>query len=180
MTHALGAGSPAIDAGNNLAGLPTDQRGSPFVRSARARADIGAFEAQSSMPPGAFIGPGFTGSWYDPNQSGHGLAVEVLNNNLFYAMWFAFAPDGSQVWFGGVGTYVGNTAVIEQVALPTGGLWIPNFNPATIVRNPWGTLTFTFSDCNHGRVDFSSSIGGYGAGHMDLARLTQPAGLTCP
>ena len=66
----------------------------------------------------------------------------------------------AKAWFGGVGTYVGNTAVIEQVALPTGGLWIPNFDPNKIVRNPWGTLTFTFSDCNHGRVDFNSTIGG--------------------
>ena len=28
--------------------------------------------------------------------------------------------------------------------------------------------------------DFTSSVPGYGNGHMDLTRLTQPAGLTCP
>ena len=63
--------------------------------------------------------------------------------------------------------------------MPTGGRWIPNFNPTQIVPNPWGTLTFTFTDCNHGRVDFNS-IAGYGAGSMNLTRLTQPAGLSCP
>ena len=56
---------------------------------------------------------------------------------------------------------------------------IPNFDPTQIVPNPWGTLIFTFSDCNHGRVDFNS-IAGYGTGSMSLTRLTQPAGLTCP
>lgn len=43
-THALGAGSPAIDAGNNSAGLTTDQRGAGFPRIVGAAPDIGAFE----------------------------------------------------------------------------------------------------------------------------------------
>ncbi|WP_149194450.1 choice-of-anchor Q domain-containing protein [Luteimonas suaedae] len=44
QTHALAAGSPAIDAGNNVAGLEVDQRGPGFPRVRGARADIGAFE----------------------------------------------------------------------------------------------------------------------------------------
>ena len=55
-----------------------------------------------------------------------------------------------------------------------------NFDPANVTQPPWGTLTFTFTDCNHGRVDFTSVVSGYGTGHMDLTRLTQPAGLACP
>ena len=61
----------------------------------------------------------------------------------------------------------------------TGGRWIPNFDPGRVVNSPWGTLTFTFADCNHGRVDFNSTTG-YGSGSMNLTRLTQPVGLTCP
>ncbi len=44
MTHALSAGSPAIDAGDNAAGLHTDQRGQGFPRVNGAQADIGAYE----------------------------------------------------------------------------------------------------------------------------------------
>jgi parallel beta helix pectate lyase-like protein len=43
-THALVAGSVAIDAGTNRNTLPFDQRGAPFAREAGAAADIGAFE----------------------------------------------------------------------------------------------------------------------------------------
>lgn len=180
MTHALGAGSPAIDAGNNLAALPSDQRGSPFLRIAGARPDIGAFESQPVPLNSVSIGPGFTGSWFDPAQSGHGLMLEVLSEHRVLAMWFAFNPEGTeQSWFGGVGTYSGATATITDVALPTGGRWLPNFDPNTIVRNAWGTLTLTFTDCNHGKVEFSS-VHGYGSGSMNLLRLTQPAGLVCP
>jgi plastocyanin len=126
------------------------------------------------------IGPGITGAWYDPLQSGHGLFLEVLPENRLLAWWFAFSPDGTQQsWFGGVGTYSANTATMA-VNLTTGGRWIPNFDPTKVVGNPWGTLNFTFTDCNTGRVDFASTYPGYGSNHMDLTRLTLPAGLTCP
>ena len=42
MTHALLAGSPALDAGDNFFGFPTDQRG--YARVSGPAADIGAFE----------------------------------------------------------------------------------------------------------------------------------------
>jgi hypothetical protein len=45
QTLAVNANSPAIDAGNDVAGLPTDQRG--FARVAGAAADIGAYELQN-------------------------------------------------------------------------------------------------------------------------------------
>ena len=133
----------------------------------------------ANLPVGT-ITAAFTGAWYDPTQSGHGLFVEVLSGNRFQAAWFAFDPSGKQqAWFSGVGTYGGNTATITDVVLPTGGRFIPNFDAAEVMRNPWGSLTFTFTDCNHGRVDFSS-VAGYGSGGMKITRLTQPAGLTCP
>lgn len=47
LTHALGDGSPAIDHGNNIAGLSTDQRGTGYPRVSGAAAEIGAFELQS-------------------------------------------------------------------------------------------------------------------------------------
>lgn len=125
------------------------------------------------------IGPGFTGAWYDPAQNGHGLFVEVLPGQRLLAAWFTFDPAGNPAWFLGIGGYSGNTATITAVDQPTGGRWIPNFDASRIVHNAWGTLTLTFSDCNHGVVRFSSTAG-YGSGSMDLTRLTSPAGSSCP
>lgn len=133
----------------------------------------------ATLPAGT-ITAAFTGAWYDPAQSGHGLFVEVLPDNRFLASWFAFDPAGKQQsWFTGVGTYNGNTATIGDVALPTGGRFIPNFDAANVVAKRWGSLTLTFTDCNHGRVDFDA-VSGYGSGSMNISRLTQPAGLPCP
>jgi hypothetical protein len=44
QTHALVSGSPAVDTGNNVAALPTDQRGPGHPRSINGKTDIGAFE----------------------------------------------------------------------------------------------------------------------------------------
>jgi len=129
--------------------------------------------------PSFTIRPGFTGSWYDPAQIGHGLHLEVLPGNKLLAAWFTFSPAGEQAWFLGVGAYSGDTATVTSVLQPTGGHWIPNFDPSHVTNNPWGSLKFTFIDCNHGRVEFVSSSG-YGTGSMNLTRLTQLAGLTCP
>jgi hypothetical protein len=52
-THALLAGSPAINAGDNSklpAGLDYDQRGPGFARIAGGTVDIGAFEVQNQAP----------------------------------------------------------------------------------------------------------------------------------
>jgi plastocyanin len=139
--------------------------------------------ASAPPPPASItIGPGFTGAWYDPNQTGHGLFIEVLKNNSLLAWWFTFSPDGAQSWFGGVGTYSGNTAVIDQgsVNQTLGGKWIPNFDPTKTTQVAWGKLTFTFTDCNSGRVDFTSTVPGYASGSMNLTRLTLPLGLSCP
>lgn len=51
QTHALLAGSPAIDTGSNPLALSFDQRGAGFARTVGAQTDIGAFEVQGAGPP---------------------------------------------------------------------------------------------------------------------------------
>lgn len=52
-THALLAGSPALNAGNNVFNLINEQRGTGFPRVFGPQADIGAFEVQEDFPPPA-------------------------------------------------------------------------------------------------------------------------------
>jgi hypothetical protein len=64
-------------------------------------------------------------------------------------------------------------------AAGSGGRFPPNFDAANVHNTPWGTLTFTFSHCNHGHVQWASTVPGYSSGEMDLTRLTLPVGLSC-
>jgi sugar lactone lactonase YvrE len=153
------------------------------IRKVAANGLISTIAGNGATPPSAdqrSINPAFTGNWFDPTQAGHGLMLEVLSNSQLLAYWFSFDPAGdSQVWFGGIGSYSDNVATIPLVVMPTGGHWIPNFDPGAIELQDWGTLKFTFLSCDRGQVEFSSGLG-YGSGSMNLTRLTQPAGLTCP
>ena len=127
---------------------------------------------------GEAIGSGTTGAWYDPAQSGHGIFMEALSENRLLAWWFSFDAEGRQSWFGGVGTYEGNQATIPFTQT-LGGRFIPNFDPTEVSNTPWGNATITFSSCSQGRIDFQSTVAGYGEGSMALTRLTQPLGLVC-
>jgi len=127
------------------------------------------------------IGPGMTGNWFDPSQSGHGFSIEILPGNQMLAEWYAFAPNGGQVWIVATGPITGNSAVLQGYqAVGAGGRFPPNFDPTQLQRQLWGTLTFTFSDCNNGQASWQSVVAGYPSGSIPITRLTMPAGLACP
>ncbi len=179
--------NPAINtaASETRASLSADGTRLYFGRKVDADdpGDVFVATREPAAPPvNVAIAAGFTGAWYDPNQSGHGIFIEVLPGNQMLAWWFTFNPDGTQqAWFGNVGAIdtTTNTATIDALQAQ-GGRWIPNFDPANVTQPAWGRLVFSFTDCNHGRVDFTATAAGYGSGHMDLTRITEPEGLSCP
>lgn len=82
LTHALGAGSPAIDTGNNIPNFPNDQRGAGFDRVVGAAADIGAFEVQMTLSEPPRLVPA-TSVW------GLGLLGTLLGFLGWRQGWFA-------------------------------------------------------------------------------------------
>jgi hypothetical protein len=118
---------------------------------------------------------GFSGYWYNTSQSGHGFSFEVLPGNVFLVNWLTFNSQGQQAWLIGLGTISNGTASAALVQ-PTGGLFPPYFNPASITRVNWGTLNVAFSDCGHANASWTTNVGGFGtgSGNLDLVHLTQP------
>ncbi len=173
--------TPGLPAGW-VAGLAVDRAGSLL----RAATGVGLFEYQfSDLPPtpaSTVIGAGITGTWFDPAQGGNAFMLEVLSGApmQMLATWFAFTPQGGHSWIFGFGSVSGDAVTMQGIQTAgVGARFPPNLDSANIQVVPWGTLTFRFSDCNHGHVDWSSTAPGYGSGGMDLTRLTLPAGLTC-
>lgn len=141
-----------------------------------------ALSGTYTVGQGAFrIGPGISGNWFDPGQSGQGFILEVQHDNTLLADWFTFAPGNGQAWIVAMGPISGNTVVLQayQAGGP-GGRFYPNFDPAGIQNQFWGTITFSFADCNNGSVSWQPVVAGYVAGSMPIQRLTLPAGLACP
>jgi hypothetical protein len=129
------------------------------------------------------ISAAFSGNWFDPTQSGQGFEIEILGGSApqMSVLWFTFAPGGGETWIAASGPIDGTQASMDayQITGP-GAVFPPHFDAASVHAQAWGSLKFTFSDCNTGRVDWSSTQLGYGSGTMALTRLTMPDGLACP
>ena len=129
------------------------------------------------------ISAAFSGNWFDPAQNGQGFEIEILGGSApqMSVLWFTFAPGGGETWIAASGPIDGTQASMDayQISGP-GAVFPPHFDAANLTRQPWGTLKFTFTGCNAGRVDWTSTQPGYGSGSMPLTRLTMPDGLQCP
>lgn len=133
---------------------------------------------------------GFTsGNWYDPALSGIGFQIEATTafDNaaglpVMLVYWFTYAPEGNtQSWIYAQGPYnpQSNTVTLPA-AVTTGARFPPNFVHEDIQATLWGTITFTFTDCNNGTASWNSTVPGYGSGTLQITRLTQIADTECP
>ncbi len=130
------------------------------------------------------ITPGITGSWYNPAQSGHGFNLEVINlsgNNVLLAYWYVFDNSGNNLWVGGLsnGAISGNSATVN-LNQTQGGMFPPNFDKTKITKPAFGTLTFSFTDCNTGTATWNPGVAGFPSGTMPIQRITSVSGFACP
>lgn len=145
----------------------------------------------------AGVGPGFTGMWWDPANPGHGLIVQVIEsvtandppatsaakNHLPYRLvtyWNVFDNDGGQLALYGIGDIAanGNTASVP-VSSGAGPSFPPAFDPADLVETPFGTLDFTFSDCDTAELDVTPTRAGFAPVTIPLTRASSVVGLDC-
>lgn len=140
----------------------------------------GRIVVEANDTPPFSIGTAVSGNWFNPQQSGHGFQLEKVNDTTVTAFWFTFDNNGNQVWILGVGS-IANNRIEMQAVKSSGGRFPPNFNPAQIVNNPWGTMTFIFSGCNAGQMQWTSTDPAFTAsGTLALERVTTVQGTSCP
>ncbi|NOR20155.1 MAG: hypothetical protein GQ538_08735 [Xanthomonadales bacterium] len=127
-----------------------------------------------------------SGSWYDPDHDGEGWFVEILNDSKAVVYWFSYTPPGEggtreQAWIGGVGDIVGSSIVIAEASsvITTGPPFGTDFDPAQVVRKPWGKFVLSFSDCDGGVMYYQALDPSYGNGSLNLNRLTSIGSVPC-
>jgi hypothetical protein len=136
-------------------------------------------ESPSTTPPSSVsITNQYTGSWYDPSHNGEGYAIEILANGEAHVTWYTYDKNGQQAWIVGVGTVNGNTINVTETMTTRGAVFGEAFNPDDVVRDAWGSILFTFRDCNHAKVNYAGPAA-FGTGTLNLERLTSISGLDC-
>ncbi|NOR18673.1 MAG: hypothetical protein GQ538_01120 [Xanthomonadales bacterium] len=119
-----------------------------------------------------------SGSWYDPSHSGEGYIVEVLEDGRVVVFWFSFDPEGKPRWFFDEGENRAGTLVFDDMLTASGGIFGPEFDPDTVEFKGWGALELDLG-CETGTASYNSSEDGFGAGTLNLVRLTRIDQLDC-
>lgn len=136
------------------------------------RAPLGDFDGVPSYR----IGPELSGAFYDPAQDGHGLILEAIDLGGvtgIVATWYTYV-DGRQAWLVGAAEASGKDVRIPMT-ITRGADFGAGFDPADVVREPWGELRLSFDSADAGRAEWSSTRPGFGNGSMPLVRLTRVA-----
>ncbi|MGJ8664198.1 MAG: hypothetical protein ACSHWU_11125, partial [Marinicella sp.] len=119
-----------------------------------------------------------TGAWFNLDESGHGIMLEVFNDDLALIWWFTFDPDGNRTWFGGVGGIDGDTITIDANQV-SGGAFPPHFDASNVSQIPWGQIIFRVDTCGQGLLKWIPVIDGYTAGELVVNKLTSIEQLIC-
>jgi hypothetical protein len=122
-----------------------------------------------------------SGSYYDPAQNGQGFVAEVVNiagEDTVILAWYVY-QDGEQVWLFGQGPLINDSAEVAM-GIFSGADFPPNFDTSTVINDPWGTVSLTFTGPNSASASWTSSVPGYADGSIELVRLTQLSGQACP
>lgn len=120
----------------------------------------------------------FSGSWFNADQSGHGLMVEVLDRQRAVLAWYSYDADGRPLWLFGTGTVQGLEITAELTAF-SGGRPPGGWEQAELLAEPWGTARLVYAGCNASTLHWDSTHPAFGTGTLDLERLTWLQGERC-
>lgn len=149
----------------------------------------------TTTTPAIALGGYLSGNWFNPAQGGHGFQFEFTNQadeaipsqKEMIAIWFVYTPDGAgQNWIYAQGPYDSTSNTVTLPAAIFHGAKFPfpqsNYDPNALLGTlgDWGTLTFTFSDCDHANASWTSNVAGYGNGSIPITRITSIQGTACP
>ncbi len=128
-------------------------------------------------------------AYYLPGHGGEGLVIDIYDNGdnatrTIFAAWYTYDTVGLPFWLVAQGSMPLNTNNLTNVPVYyyTGGGFAGNFSGVN--SNNWGTMSFSWPDCNTLNFTFNgstdASIGGpSGSGSRQWKRLSEINGLNC-
>jgi beta-glucanase (GH16 family) len=113
--------------------------------------------ALTNEPPA--IGPAHSGSWYWPEQDGHGFSMEFGvqqdGSPLAVIYWYTYDALGNPIFMVGTGVPEGNRVELDFIS-PQGMIY-GEFDPASVSREDGGRAVFEFSDRENGTFTYVPS-----------------------
>ncbi|MGJ8662764.1 MAG: choice-of-anchor B family protein [Marinicella sp.] len=139
----------------------------------------GVFIVKPQLEPVTQIEQHHSGLWYNADQTGHGLSIDILENNQIVIFWYTYDNDGNQLWLLGAGSYEGGQATLT-VTTTKNAFFPPGFVANDVETTDWGTFEISFNGCSEAEFKwFPNEEVDYTAGSMLMTHLAQNAGLAC-
>lgn len=132
--------------------------------SADALYDIGwpRPEARRSM---------YVGAWYQPARSGEGCVLSLEGNDSLFTLSCYFHHQGEPIWVLGAAELHGEALDFGSVQITRGTGYGSAFDPAAVVREHFGRLRLSLSDCNHGVLDVWPDKDGFAPFQVPLRKI---------
>jgi hypothetical protein len=127
-----------------------------------------------SLTKGQDFYPEFSGLWYNPNESGHGLQIEVLKTEgtaTLLVSWYAML-DGQPIWLMGTGPLNKDLAFVNM-SISSGTQFPPAFNADDVQLVDWGTAKLKFIDMNNLVISWQTAAPGFSDSELTMTRLSQ-------
>lgn len=119
----------------------------------------------------------YSGSWYNPLQSGHGLSVDQLSSDAALLLWFTYDHAGDPMPLYAE-TSRNDAGVFSGAAYAPHGPRFNDFDPAELVFEPWGTLFFAPASCEAATLSWAAPA--FGAGNTPMRPLVSNANCAVP
>lgn len=122
------------------------------------------------------VSPGLSAYWYNPDRSGEGLVLEILDEDSALVYWFTYDEEGNPRWLIDVGEIVGSEVVFDELSVSQGGEFGPGFDPDDVEYQVVGEAVLSFSNCDE--AEFSYSAFGQ-AQTLAMTRLSETMATGC-
>ncbi len=117
---------------------------------------------------GAAAGVDYTDLWWNPNESGWGMAIAEQGSVMFLA-WYVYDSSGKPVWYVASDCAVSGNGCSGTLYRTTGPAFGPAFDPTKVQVFTAGTVTLSFSDSSNGTLSYT--VNGI-AGTKSITRQT--------
>jgi hypothetical protein len=110
--------------------------------------------ARQPISGGSIPGVDYTDLWWNPNESGWGLAIAQQGSVMFLA-WYVYDANGKPVWYIASSCSVNGAGCSGPLYSTSGPPFGATFDTSRVKVTPAGTVTLTFSDPNTGVLSYT-------------------------
>ena len=129
-------------------------------------------------PAAAALPDGISGPWFNPEQSGHGLSISLVDGGTRAAViWHVYDNAGEPLTLYVEGVVEGRE--IRGVVYAPIGMRFAEFDPDSLALPVWGEVTMRFDSCAEGTLSWTSSTQGFSDGSIPIVPLAPIAALPC-